>query len=379
MKTFDTLIKKYSKGNTLFIVGPNMEELGIESGMFLGLSIFDNEIRKSNLHGKFDSIFMMDPELSKRNNNETIIAELIRFLKKDGVIILHLKKTYHSSVWGMKAFIMTRSFDNPKLLSQDVISQNESIVEISLKRQIKSNKNWSIGIPSNGLRNPSILKLIKSIYEARNYIRLKKGVNIEIDIMLIGEKDKLFKVYPIRYFQQSLPKNLNALGEKKFIITTNAAYENILIIHDRYVLDESFFIGFEEWGYDFEFCTVQQYDLEGNVFDPILTLEETGRFDRQMYRVKDQSYPYKHLYISGGLIIIKKMVTDYVNFDPFLLQNESEDIDFAFRAGVHGITAQFNSISIARTFTPLETSNIAVVPFVPVNNGLMTLFRFRRW
>ena len=185
MKTFDTLIKKYSKGNTLFIVGPNMEELGIESGMFLGLSIFDNEIRKSNLHGKFDSIFMMDPELSKRNNNETIIAELIRFLKKDGVIILHLKKTYHSSVWGMKAFIMTRSFDNPKLLSQDVISQNESIVEISLKRQIKSNKNWSIGIPSNGLRNPSILKLIKSIYEARNYIRLKKGVNIEIDIKTI--------------------------------------------------------------------------------------------------------------------------------------------------------------------------------------------------
>ena len=364
MKTFDTLIKKYSKGNTLFIVGPNTEELGIESGMFHGLSIFDNEIRKSNLHGKFDSIFMMDSELSKRNNNETIIDELIRFLKKDGVIILHLKDTEYSSVWGMKAFIMSRSFDNPKLLSQDVISINESIVEISLKRQIKTNKNWSIGIPSNGLRNPSILKLIKSIYEARNYIRLKKAVNIEVDIMLIGEKNKLFKDYPIRYFKQSLPKSLNALGEKKFIITTNAAYENILIIHDRYVLDESFFIGFEEWGYDFEFCTVQQYDFEGNVFDPILTLEETGRANRQMYRVKDQSYPYKHLYINGGLIIIKKMVTDYVNFNPFLLHNECEDIDFAFRAGVHGITAQFNSISIARTFTPLKTSNIAVVPFV---------------
>lgn len=364
MKIVDTLIRKYSEGNTLFISGANAEVLVLESGMFHGLSIFDKKIRKSNLHGKFDSIFMLDPELSKRKNNETIIDELIRFLKKDGVIILHLQNSIHSSVWGMKAFILSKSFYNPMLLSQEVISQDESIVEISFKRQINTNKNWSIGIPSNGLRNPSILELIESIFEARNYIRLKKGVNIEIDIMLIGEKNKLFKDYPIRYFQQSLPESLNALGEKKFIITSNAAYENILIIHDRYVLDQSFFMGFEEWGYDFEFCTVQQYDPKDNVFDPILTLEETGRSNRQMYRVKDQSYPYKHLYINGGLIIIKKMITDYVNFNPFLLQSECEDIDFAFRAGIYGITAQFNSISIARTFTPLETSNIAIVPFI---------------
>ena len=364
MKIIDSLIKKYSKRNVLFIAEANAKGFDIESATFFELSIFDNDIRKSNLHMKFDCIFMMDASLSGRKNNETIISELIRFLKKDGIIILHLRDTSHSSVWGIKAFILSRSFDNPKLLSQYVISQNESIVEISLKRQIKTNRNWSIGIPSNGLRDSYILKLIESIYEAKNYIKLKKGVNIKVDIMVIGEKSKLFKKYPIRYFQQSLPKNLSALGEKKFIISTNAVYENILIIHDRYILDKLFFMGFEEWGYDFEFCTVQQYDLEDNVFDPILTLEEIGRSNKQMYRIKDQTYPYKNLYINGGLIIIKKKIIDYVNFNPFLLHNESEDIDFSFRAGVYGITAQFNPISIARTITSVETSCLAPVPFI---------------
>jgi hypothetical protein len=84
----------------------------------------------------------------------------------------------------------------------------------------------------------------------------------------------------------------------------------------------------------------------------------------QMYRVKNQNYPYKNLYINGGLIIIKKIITDYVNFNPFLLHNESEDIDFAFRAALYGIVPQFNPISTAETSTSIEISCLASVPFI---------------
>ena len=362
-----TILKKYKDKKVLLVGTPKTYPAGVKlnNASYLDTASISSNTRQISLHSRFDVVFICDPQIFNILYWETILDEIIRFTKNRAILIVHAQSTERSSVWGIKSFISDKINLSAKLLSQKTLSRTESFFEMELSRERNLSKNWSIGIPSNGQKTSSVLALIKSIQIARDYLLLKAKVNIEVDIMIIGNKNKIFDSYPVRFLEQSLDKSLAALGEKKYIIGNNSIYENILIIHDRYQLDKSFFLGFEKWGYDFEFSTTQQYDSKGEVYDPLLCIDNFDRADMQMYRLTDQSYPYDKMYVNGGLTIVKKSIIDKINFNPNLLQAEAEDIDFAKKLHSVGIIPRFNLHSVAITSTDTKNSNLSSVPFLP--------------
>mgnify|MGYP001271633294 CR=1 FL=1 len=364
MSYINNLLTKYKDKKVLLIgtLKDYPEEVKIDDSLYMDLSSIRDNTRQPSLHSMFDAVFICDPHISNSSHWETILDEIVRFTKNRAVIIIHARSTKNTSVWGMKSFISDKINLSSKLLSQQIISRTESVFEMELTRERNYSKNWSIGIPSNGKKTASVIALVNSIEIARNFLQSKANIEIETDIMIVGKKDKVFDNYPVRFFEQSLDKSLGALGEKKYIISNNAIYENILLIHDRYKLDRSFFLGFEKWGYDFEFCTTQQYDSKGKIYDPLLYIENFDRADIQMYRVHDQSYPCPNLYINGGLIIVKKSIVNKINFNPVLLQAEAEDIDFAKKLLAVSIIPRFNPDSLAITSTDVDSSNLASLP-----------------
>lgn len=364
MSYLNQLLEKYKSEKILLIGKPSSypTDIKLVDASYMDISNIIKNYRMTSFHATFDVICICDPSISNFDHWSTIFDEIIRFTKNRGILIVHASSTVKASVWGIKSFISDKINLRARLLSQQVLSRKESFFEMELSRERNLSKNWSIGIPSDGHRNTSVLALINSLQIAKDYLFSKAKIKIEIDIMIIGDQDKLFDGYPVRFINQSLEKNLAALGEKKYIIGNNAIYENILIIHDRYQLDKSFFLGFEKWGYDFEFCTTQQYDSKGNVYDPLLIIENFNRADAQMFRVTDQSYPYERMYINGGLTVVKKSIINQINFNPNLLHSEAEDIDYSGRLNSVGIIARFNPYSVAITSTDVDQSNLLAVP-----------------
>ena len=364
MKYLNNIINNHKAKKILLVGSPRTypSEIKFTDPSYLDTESICSNFRQPSLHGKFDVVFICDPQIFKPVHWENILDEIIRFTKNCATLIIHAGSIHNASVWGIKSFISDKLNLNSKLISQDIISINESFFEIEIKRERFISKNWCIGIPTNGKKNVSILALLNSIQIAQNFLLQKAKVEIDIEIIIVGKKDKLFDGYDIRLFEQSLDENLPALGEKKYIIGNNATYENILFIHDRYTLDKSFFLGFEKWGYDFEYATTQQYDTKHNIYDPILAIDNFNRANIQMRRINNQSYPYNMLYVNGGLTIVKKSIIRKINFNPFLMHCEAEDIDFARRLNVSGIIPRFNPYSVAFTSTDIDQSNLATLP-----------------
>lgn len=329
------------------------------------ISSFIKKDRYTSFHNKFDHIEVLDTSLTDNEGWEIILDETIRFLKKKATIKLHIIGGLFASVWGIKSFISDKINIDVSLLSQNVISTNESIVVLKILKKNSKSKNWSIGIPSNGQKNREVLKLIRSVIKAKNYFNKKTNKDFNIEFIIVGDKDSIFKEYNVRFVNQSIDNNLPAIGEKKKLISTYSNYENILFIHDRYLVQNNFFLGFEKWGYDFEFCTVKQLDINNNFYDPILKLENFDRRNTQMYRL-NQNFNYNFLYINGGLTIIKKSILKNVTFNPILLHHEAEDIDLARRLHNNGIIARYNNYSTAVTSIDVDFSNLKDVP--PVIN-----------
>ena len=80
-----------------------------------------------------------------------------------------------------------------------------------------------------------------------------------------------------------------------------------------------------------------------------------------MFRLNGD-FNHQNLYVNGGLIVVKKIIAQKVNFNSILFQNEAEDIDFARKLHALGIVARFNNYSQAVTSITIAESNLKKVP-----------------
>lgn len=320
--------------------------------------------RLSSLHKKFKCVAINYPEVSSKSYWQIFYDECLRFLKKDSYLIIKTQVGSFSSPWGIKSFLSDKLNFNLNLTKQFNDEDGFTISIFKVKRFFNNSKNWTIGIPSNGQRNENIYKFLISVESAQRYLKLNKDLNIKIQYLIAGPKLNNLKNFNVKFLNTKINDNLPRLGEKKKLIVENAKYENILIIHDRYILNENFFIGFEDWGYDYDFCAINKYDFNNNIFDPILFLESMERANKQMYRIKNQNYIFNNLYINGALMIGKKNILQSVNFSESLLQGESEDIDLSIRLQSRGVVPRFNPLSSAVTITDVFKSNLGQLPWV---------------
>lgn len=208
---------------------------------------------------------------------------------------------------------------------------------------------FTFGIITAGNNDTMIIEIIKSII-------IQNIPNYEIVIVgntTIEEDKKLIRIP----FDESVKPGW--ITKKKNIICSVAKYENIVLMHDYFILDDDWYEGFLKFGNDFDICTTKINDIYNKRFRDytILTHGIHDYFYKNIlipYEIPVTSVINKLLYISGGSFIIKKHIALKYPLNEDLVWAQSEDIELSHRLKRDGILLKNNRYS---TFKLLKVKN----------------------
>jgi hypothetical protein len=326
-------------------------------------------------HNNYSVVWVYERELFANKSWPLLIDEAISLLRERGKLVCRSIDCWGGSIVELKSYLFRRPDIKVELLRQFKTDAREIICEFAVERidlmQTQS-RNWTIGILSNGKKNANVAALINKIMQLAN--------GKKVEFIVAGDFDPNLTNHPelVCVFDLGCTDNLPRIAEKKLKISQQAKHENIAIFHDRYQVEDNFFLGFDRFGYSFSLVAVNQSCKNGDFFPGYAA---TG-FPGLRCLVAKYSKKPGHLipghYVNGGLMIIKKSILDKISFNPLLLHNEAEDVELSYLFSTHGLVPRLNIYSSAVTFgirsgymagfteVPDSFSSVSCYPFIIV-------------
>lgn len=191
---------------------------------------------------------------------------------------------------------------------------------------------WSFGIITNGQKNDQVCKLIDSIVS-------QNIPNYEILVCGDFEYDNYDKYQIVPIDDVVLKSEIRApITIKKNKIVNESKYENLMILHDRYLLPDEWYENMKKYGNYFDILTMPNIGPTGG------RVNDWGEYlgkPSQIYIEVFHLLPYKKWsdgwYSQGGLLIIKKLLYKKNILDERLFWDELEDIQFSQIANLNGL------------------------------------------
>jgi hypothetical protein len=272
-----------------------------------------------------------------------LLKELDLLLKTSGkFIIILVDSGSHSKFLRSRSQIkyeFSLATNGRYVLEDTLIKERLSTLVYSKKKDslIKDDSigKWTFGVISNGKKNPWVLELIKSIQEQNipNYEVLIVGPNPYSDSEL-ARPDHVKILEDVVLIEEKRPP----ISHKKNKIIKKASYNNLCILHDRYLLPKNWFLNFQEYGNHFEILCLKTLNLEGKRYSvdwmkfhyPI-----TSRFKLNRALLYDEWSD--EAIIPGGAIIMKKNLVKEFLLDERLFWDEMEDFQLSKMANLNGL------------------------------------------
>lgn len=227
---------------------------------------------------------------------------------------------------------------------------------------------WSFGIITNGQKNEQVNSLINSIIKQKipNY-----------EILICGEFNYTDSVkYPIVSLEDVIvDDDIRApITIKKNKIVEKAKYQNLMIMHDRYLLPDDWFLNMKKYGNYFEILTMPNIGPNGG------RVNDWGEYlgkPSQIYKEISHLMPYNKWsngwYSQGGLLIIKKSLYLINKLDARLFWDELEDVHFSQIANLNGIFYYIDIKNKVYTFSDrLKETNLKEKRFM----NLRRIYRY---
>ncbi len=302
----------------------------------------------ASLHGRFDKVWIYEKELFSFGDPWPILVdESLRLLGQHGDLIVRTHDSQHGTLFELKSMIARRTGIDSALVYQENLADGStvSIIKIHRLNFLEYNDNsWTIGILSNGTKSKNVFNL------ADKLTKLSEGRQIQI--LIAGPEDYASHANiegTSDRWRDFHSDGLARIGEKKNWIVRHALNANIAIFHDRYQVDDNFFIGFDKFGTDFDFVSISQRYDSGQYFPSYVGFENRKmRWQRPIYDPSYRMLLDGH-FINGGLIIIKRQIAQKINFNHLLLHNEAEDVELSFALRANGVIPRMNIYSSALT------------------------------
>lgn len=295
----------------------------------------------------FESFFLSHPNLHPESIEEiivngvleatkfphVIIRQLDWILKTDGILIINLyniaeeETAFHS--FSMIRSLVSLCFENRIRLVAKEQSNYIRLTYIKTKASLPQDdsiRKWTFGICSDGRKNENILKIIKSII----------AFNIpEVEILVCGPTPGENLPGCVRVIDDSpiyMEGDMRVpIGRKKNLIAKNAKYNNLLIMHDRYVFPNSWYENMKAWGNYYDMMTFPTCDVERpdcRVADWQYASWYNDSEQRLREKIVYPSYTYfdENVYINGGMFAIKKHIYEQHPIPESLHWAECEDL-----------------------------------------------------
>ena len=176
-------------------------------------------------------------------------------------------------------------------------------------------------------------------------IKLQKTPGIQ-EIIICGKSDlfsayDMYEVYGAEIIIAPELAEAGKLGAMRNAICEVAKSDTIIIMDDDMILLDDFYTGLQKFGDDFDVMSVSIMNTDGSRFwDHCECVNGTSR----LLGADEQS---DNLYVTGGLIVLKKYVHDAVQWSNTKGFYEGEDVDFSERVRAAGFTIKHNPHSHA--------------------------------
>jgi len=127
------------------------------------------------------------------------------------------------------------------------------------------------------------------------------------------------------------------LGEMRNALTAAAKYDHLVVVDDDFIFHSDFYSGLQRFGDDWEVLSVRILNPDGTRFWDWAT-----HGGPKGHALLDYDETDEHVYITGGLILLKADVADRVKWDDGRGFYQGEDVDFSSRLRSAGIRPVFN-------------------------------------
>jgi hypothetical protein len=299
--------------------------------------------KKYNLAVEGQAVITAEFVLQKDSLIRYYIKELDILLKKNGIFRIILVDSQSHSKYFRSRGQVKYEFSiatNGRYCLVSSVCENGILTLSYVKKTLVLPENdsinkWSFGIVSNGEKNDWVLELISSIEDQKIP---------EYEIIICG---------PSPFVENSFVKNNNIkiirdvvlqddirapIAHKKNAIIKEAQYNNLCIMHDRYLLQLNWFENFERYGNYFDALCLKTLTSEGKRFGVDwmkFCYPLTDRF--KINRALAYNEWHEEAIIPGGVILVKKNLIEPFMLDERLHWDEIEDMQFSKIAYLNGL------------------------------------------
>ncbi|NTS76926.1 hypothetical protein HR060_08585 [Catenovulum sp. SM1970] len=308
----------------------------------------------SSLHTKFKQVWIYEKSLATYESWEAILDEAIRCLEESGNIIIRFNQTDECNVIKIKRYLYRHKFLTAEV-SEECFDGSYFEINFTIHRKaphIYKDRSWTMALLTTGNKVDNVVSFCKSIRQFGGQ---------DIQILICGPKNIAYSEFNVEYVDVDTREGLAEISKKKNVIAQHAIHNNLLIAHDRYILNPDFINGFEAFGYDFDFVTINQNYECGSSFPCIAKLRTALAWCRPIIVEKPEDIDNR-CYANGGLLIFKKSSLESIKMNDLLFWNQAEDVEISRAFYDCSIPLRWNVLSSATTIgiTPDYTSTFIV-------------------
>jgi|GEM_PF-1040786 len=304
-------------------------------------------------HGKYDVVWSIEQPIAMQGW-KILVDELVVLLKPKAKLVLKYIQNENISIPSLKHYLF-RKYGLKVSLAYEVIEEGIFIAIFDIERihaDAQTQKGWTFGLLTQGKKIESVAQFCQTVREYGGD---------QHQIILCGPQNAAYTPYHVEYVDKEYSKIYGDISVKKNDIVALARHENLMLLHDRYYLNPDFFIGFDQYGYDFEFMTIRQYHQSGKIYPSFCAIADRGNLIwGQIIQTLNDKELWRQPYINGGLIIAKKHVLQAIPFNSMLFHNQAEDVELSRTVLNAGIIPKINLYSSAVTDVPDHLTNAFV-------------------
>jgi hypothetical protein len=302
--------------------------------------------RPSTEHfGRYDSVWLVQDVLA-RQGWRILLDSCVRMLAPHGTLVVRYLQNQFLSIPALKGFLF-RKYGLRVTVRAEIIQNGEFITAFQVERDVVvplSQKIWTFGILTQGKKVDLVERFCRSVREYGGP---------DHEIIIIGPHHSVYDPYNPVYIDKQYSTAFSDICVKKNDLVARASHENICVLHDRYILNQDFFSGFDTYGYDFDFLTIRQHHASGKIYPSYCAMNDGGHLIwGPIYECGNENESWDRHYLNGGLIIAKRALLRAVPFNALIFHNQAEDVELAKALESLSVLPRINRLSSAVTDVP---------------------------
>lgn len=313
-------------------------------------------------------------DLTNNPNWRIELDELIRSIKSaEGFITVRCRNSLTHNIFSIKNFLGRRYGIDVSIIEEtplwaNKIQNNEkwseedyfTTTKFAIKRKnigIYNDRSWTFAVMTLGNKEKEVEKFCSSIRDIDNKFKHQ--------ILILGPRSPKYEKYKVDYIADIEKFNndkYSRICDKKNLIIENAKNQNLLICHDRYYLDKNFLEGFDKYGYDFDFLSVDTIYEDKEIWFPhfvkMSNFVHEFEWNKERYLFRNTDYTknnsFDNVFINGGLMIFKRDVVKDIRFNNCMFHHQIEDVEISKEFAKHHLPPKVNMYSRVITTKPIH-------------------------